>query len=130
MTERSVASVDALLKRAFARVKAADANLAIADMRLEEGSEDRPALSYEAVIPPSKPAEYLTGSLMPRLVYFLDSGGFKLPRCAGVFISLFYGDDLFFIRAADAVDELSRITGMSPAQMVQRFGSQSPNPQP
>jgi hypothetical protein len=128
--ERPEASLQALLNRAFAQVKAADANLAIADMRIEEGSEHRPAVSYEAVLPASNPAEYLTGSLMPRLVYFLDSGGFKLPRCAGVFISLVHGDDLFFIRAADAVDELSRITGISPMQMVRRFGSQSGNPPP
>ncbi len=128
--ERPEASLQALLDRAFARVKAADANQAIADMRLEEGSDDRPAVSYEAIVPASNPAEYLTGSLMPRLVYFLDSGGFKLPRCGRVFISLFHGDDLFFIRAADAVDELSRITGLSPTQMVQRFGSQSGIPLP
>jgi hypothetical protein len=128
--ERPEASLQALLDRAFARVKAADANPAIADMRLEEGSDDRPALSYEAVLPASKPMEYLTDSLMPRLIYFLDSSGCKLPRCAGVFISLFHGDDLFFIRAADAVAELSRITGISPTQMVQRFGSQSGNPLP
>jgi hypothetical protein len=126
--ERPEASIESLLDRAFARVKAADANRAIADMRLQEASGDRPALSYEAVLPASDPTEYLTGSLMPRLVYFLDSSGFKLPRCAGAFISLFHGDDLFFIRAADAVDELSRITGLSPAQMVQRFGAQSGNP--
>jgi len=119
--ERPEASLQALLDRAFARVKAADANQAIADMRLEEGSDDRPAVSYEAIVPASNPAEYLTGSLMPRLVYFLDSGGFKLPRCGRVFISLFH---------ADAVDELSRITGLSPTQMVQRFGSQSGIPLP
>ncbi|HYR55405.1 MAG TPA: STAUR_1299 family protein [Myxococcaceae bacterium] len=128
--EHSEATLQALLDRAFARVKATDANVAIADMRIEEGSDDRPAVSYEVVLPVSNAAEYLTGSLMPRLIYFLDSGGFKLPRCAGVFVSLFHGDDLFFIRAADAVNELCRITGISPTQMVQRFGSQSGNPRP
>ena len=126
--EHSEATLQALLDRAFARVKATDANVAIADMRIEEGSDDRPAVSYEVVLPVSNAAEYLTGSLMPRLIYFLDSGGFKLPRCAGVFVSLFHGDDLFFIRAADAVNELCRITGISPTQMVQRFGSQSGPP--
>ncbi len=128
--EHYEATLQALLDRAFARVKATDANVAIADMRIEEGSDDRPAVSYEVVLPVSNAAEYLTGSLMPRLIYFLDSGGFKLPRCAGVFVSLFHGDDLFFIRAADAVNELCRITGISPTQMVQRFGSQSGNPRP
>ena len=123
------AKLQSLLDRAFARVKAADANQAIADMRIEESPDGRPAVSYEAVLPASEPLEYLTGTLLPRLVYFLDSRGFKLPRCPGAFISLFHGDDLFFIRAADTVDELSRITGMSPAQMVQKFGAQSGNPQ-
>ena len=73
------------------------------------------------VLPASQPADYLIGTLMPRLVYFLESAGFKLPSCKGVFLSVFYGEDLFFIRAADAIEELSRISGLSPAQMVERF---------
>ena len=73
------------------------------------------------VLPSSQPVDYLINTLMPRLVYFLESAGFRLPSCKGVFLSVFYGEDLFFIRAADAIDELSRISGLSPAQMVERF---------
>ena len=112
--------LEGLLQRAIHRVKAAEATPAIAQMRLQEASE-RPARSYEVVLPSSQPVDYLINTLMPRLVYFLESAGFRLPSCKGVFLSVFHGEDLFFIRAADAIDELSRISGLSPAQMVERF---------
>jgi len=114
-------SLEGLLRRAIHRVKAVEATPAVAQMRLQEASE-RPARSYEVVLPASRSADYLIGTLMPRLVYFLESAGFKLPSCKGVFLSVFHGEDLFFIRAADAIDELSRISALSPAQMVERFG--------
>jgi hypothetical protein len=116
------ARLEALLNRAIRRVRATEANTAIAAMRAQEGTGNAPAISYEVVLPSSEPVNFLTDSLMPRLVYFLDCAGFKLPRCAGVFLSLFSGEDLFFIRAEDVVDELSKISGMSPAQMVEQFG--------
>src|SRR5262245_31932479 len=125
MSQRQTPGLDSLLQRALRRARASEANQAIAEMRLTEGSEDRPALSYEVVVPASGADDYLTQSLIPRLVYFLDCAGFKLPRCPGVFLSLFSGEDLFFIRASDAVDELARIGGLSPEDMVARFGAQS-----
>ncbi len=117
------AGLDGLLKRAIRRVRAAEANTAIAEMRAQEGTGDRPAVSYEVVLPAKATGDYLTSSLMPRLVYFLDSTGCKPPRCPGVFLSLFYGEELFFVRAADAVDELSRLSGLTPAQMIEQFGA-------
>ncbi len=123
MMRRSDEQLDALLGRAFRRASAAEANAAISQIRAEEGTEGRPALSYEVVLPASNPVAYLTESVLPRLVYFLDCAGFKLPDCPGTFISLFRGEDLFFIRAADAIDELSRLSGLSMAQLAERFGS-------
>jgi hypothetical protein len=115
--------LDSLLRRAIRRVSAAEANAAIAEMRVREGTGDRPAASYEVVVPAQAAGDYLLSSLLPRLVYFLDSMGYKLPRCSGLFLSLFHGDHLFFVRAADAVDELSRLSGLSPEEMVKQFGA-------
>ncbi len=115
----------AFLGRAIHRAKAFEANEDIARMREQEGTEGRPAMSYEVVLPGENPVEYLADTLLPRLVYFLDSSGAKLPRCPGVFISLFVKEDLFFIRAADAVEELAKITGLTPAQMTERYGARS-----
>ena len=120
MMDPAEPTLEGLLKRAIHRVKAVEATPAIAQMRLQEASE-RPARSYEVVLPASQPVDYLISNVMPRLVYFLESAGFKLPSCKGAFLSVFYSEDLFFIRAADAIDELSRISALSPAQMVERF---------
>ena len=117
--------LQALFGRALERLPAAQANEAIARMRQREGSEGRRAISYEVVLPAENPLEHLTETVLPRLVYFLDCSGAKLPRCAGVFLSLFFNDELFLIRAADAIDELSRLTGLSSAQMTARYGAQS-----
>ncbi len=118
-------AIEALLGRAIGQVHSSEANEAIAQMRQDEGTEDRPAMSYEVVLPAENPVEYLTETLLPRLVYFLDCAGAKLPQCPGVFLSLFQGDRLFFIRAADAVDELAKITGLLPARMTELFGAMS-----
>lgn len=117
--------IAALLGRAVDRASARDANQAIARLRQSEGTEDKPATSYEVVLPAENALHYLTEVVLPRLVYFLDCSGAKLPRCAGVFLSLFWGDDLFFVRAADALEELGRLTGLTPAQMTARYGQGS-----
>jgi hypothetical protein len=127
LSNRDTTGLERLLHAAVGRAKASDANAAIAAMRIQEGSADRPAMSYEVVLPPEAADDYLTGMLMPRLVYFLDCAGFKLPRSAGVFLSVYRGEELLFIRAADAIAELSRISGLSPAAMVAQFGSSSAN---
>lgn len=124
MNERP-SEIDALLRRAVRQVHSSEANEAIAQMRRAEGTEDRPAMSYEVVLPEERPVEYLKDDLLPRLVYFLDCSGAKLPQCPGVFLSLFQGDRLFFIRAADAVQELSKISGLEPARMTELFGAMS-----
>jgi len=115
----------ALLGRAVERNPAAQANEAIARMRQREGTDERPGMSYEVVLPAANPLQYFTETVLPRLVYFLDCSGAKLPTCAGVFLSVFWKDELYFIRAADALEQFSRWTGLTPAQMTERYGAQS-----
>ena len=110
-------AVQALLARAFHRAPAAEANDQMAAMRAQEQS-----LCYEVLLPPERAAEHLIQKVLPRLVYFLECRGSHLPHCAGVFVSIFVGDELYFVRAGDFVEELSRLSGLSPEQMVERYG--------
>ncbi|HVE82063.1 MAG TPA: STAUR_1299 family protein [Myxococcales bacterium] len=115
-------AVQALLARAFHQAPAMEANAQIARVRGLEGGELSPAVSYELVLPAEGAVEHLTSRVLPRLVYFLECRGSPLPACAGVFVSIFAGDRLYFVRARDVVEELSRLTGLSPEEMVRRYG--------
>jgi hypothetical protein len=117
--EDRVAEVLAL---AFHRVPASEANEAMARLRESEGDEAQPALSYEVVLPREGGAEHLADKVLPRLVYFLHCRGARLPQCPGVFVSIFSGDELYFLRASDLVQALSRQTGLAPEEMVRRYG--------
>lgn len=115
--------IDRLLQRAFAQAKATQANEAIARVREEQSLDVDQALSYELLLPAQEPVKHLVEYVMPRMVYFLESRGARLPACTGVFISLFVGDSLYFLHAADLVDELSKLSGLSPQEMVKRHGT-------
>lgn len=115
--------IQGLLDKAFHRAKAADANVAIAKVRDEQSEDISQALSYELVLPKEKQVEHLVEAVMPRMVYFMESRGAKLPRCLGVFVSLFVDDDLYFVQAADVIDTLSQLSGLSPQEMVKRHGT-------
>jgi len=117
--------LEELLGRAFGKVPAGEANDAIARVREERGAGGRDALSYEAVVPEGKGLAHLAEAVLPRLVYFLDCRGARLPDASGVFVSLFAGESLYFIAPADFFDVLVRATGLSCDQMVSRWGAQS-----
>ncbi|HEY8206421.1 MAG TPA: STAUR_1299 family protein [Myxococcaceae bacterium] len=114
--------VAALLARAFHRVGAPQANVEMARVREQEGGLSGLATSYELVLPAERAAEHLVNQVLPRLVYFLECRGARPPNCAGVFVSIFSGDQLYFVRAGDMVEELSRLSGLSLEQMVERYG--------
>jgi hypothetical protein len=115
----------ALLERAFHRAAATDANGAIAQMRKERGgAPGQDALSYEAVAPGGG-FDPLVKSVLPRLVYFLDCRGAKLPSSGDVFLSLFVGDDLYFLEPRALLELASEHTGLSFAEMVKQWGAAS-----
>jgi len=116
------AAVDALLARSFHRARATDANEEMARMRVQEGGGSL-AVSYELVLPAEGAAEHLTTRVLPRLIYFLECRGSRPPHCAGVFASIFAGDELYFVRAADLVEELSRLSGLSLEELVEKYGA-------
>lgn len=116
------AAVTALLARAFHRAPANQANVEMARIREQEGGVTGLATSYEMVLPAERAVEHLVSQVLPRLVYFLECRGARPPNCAGVFISIFAGDQLYFVRAGDMVQELSRLSGLSLEQMVDKYG--------
>lgn len=111
-----------VLALAFHRVPAPEANEAMARVRESEGEGGQPALSYELVLPAQGAAGHLVEVVLPRLVYFLHCRGARLPHCPGVFVSIFHGDQLYFLRARDLLEALSRQTGLSAEEMVRRHG--------
>jgi hypothetical protein len=115
--------LQSLLDKSFHRARATDANEAIARIRQEQSGELSEALSYELMLPKERPVEHLLEYVMPRMVYFLESRGAKLPHCLGVFVSLFVDEDLYFIQAADVVAALSAWSGLSPQELVKQHGT-------
>ncbi|MHB8878614.1 MAG: STAUR_1299 family protein [Myxococcaceae bacterium] len=118
--------LEALLARAFHRARAADANAELEAVRLssleQSGAE---LLSYEVLVPEQEPIRYLVEALLPKLVYFLECRGAKLPRAPGVFAALFVGDGLYCLHASDLLDELMKLSGLSVEQLVERWGANS-----
>jgi hypothetical protein len=116
------ADADTFLRLAFERVPAIEANSAIDRMRTQEGDGLSWATSYELVLPAEGVRAFLVDQTLPRLVNYLESSGAKLPRCEGVFLSVFAGDTLHFLHARDAVRLLSEWSGLSMDELKGRYG--------
>jgi hypothetical protein len=116
------AAADELLRLAFDRAPALEANQAIARIRAEQGDELSGATSYELVLPADNVRSFLLDYTLPRLVDYLESSGAKLPHCGGVFLSVFSGDTLHFLHAREVVELLSRWSGLSMAELKTRYG--------
>lgn len=117
------ARVNELLRSAFRTAPGREANEAIERVRSEQGSGeeggDEPR-SYELVLTGWEPFEK---EQLPKLVYHLESIGSHLPGCSGVFIAAFTGDELRFLHARDLLAEAGRMLGLSPEQLVERYGT-------
>ena len=116
--------LEQLSELAFHRAAPADANAAIDEaraVRTEASGQD--AVSYEIALPALAPDEFLTTRALPKLVYFLDCRGVKVPGSGGVFVSLFTAAGLLFIDAGPLVERLAQARGLSMAELVRRYGS-------
>lgn len=111
-----------LKQLAFHRASPMEANQAIEDVRIER-SESQDALSYEIALPALAPDEFLTTKALPRLVYFLDCRGVKVPGSGAVFVSLFTAEGLLFLEAGPMVEVLAKARGLTLAEVVRRYGS-------
>lgn len=115
--------VDQLSKLAFHRAENADANVAIGEVRAARSAEGVEALSYELALPTLAPDEYLKDKALPKLVYFLDCRGVKVPASGGVFVSLFSPEGLLFVEAGPVVELLAQARGLTLAEVVRRYGA-------
>ncbi len=116
----------ALVKLAFHRAAAADASAEISRQREACASPDGAlGTSYEIVVPEADSTRFLVEKVLPKLVYFLDCRGAKLPDAPGVFTSVFAGDALYFVHARDVISALAELSGLSPREMVARWGAAS-----
>jgi hypothetical protein len=111
-----------LLSRAFASVASAEANQAIASVRRERGDGGAAVQSYEVVVPSPGADEYLSATVFPRLVYFLDCRGVRLPGTPDVFVSLFASDRLYFCESGDVVSALAEAKGLTLEEARRRYG--------
>lgn len=115
--------VESLSKLAFHRAANADANVAISEVRDARSADGVEALSYEVALPALAPDEYLKDKVLPKLAYFLDCRGVKVPASGGVFVSLFSPDGLLFIEAGPVVEQLAKARGLTLAEVVRRYGA-------
>lgn len=115
--------VDRLAALAFLRASPADANSAIDEARRVRGTETHEALSYEVALPNLGPDEFLTTKVLPKLTYFLDCRGVKVPASGDVFVSLFSTDGLLFVDAGPMVQVLAEARGLTLAEVVRRYGA-------
>jgi hypothetical protein len=115
------AALEALLAKAFSRGPAREANQAIQRAREEMGGEVR---SFEMVVADDLPVDqWLEQQLLPRFVYHLESLGIRPPGYAGIFLSLFVGEELFFVRSVDLMTFAGEQLHLSAAEMYERWGT-------
>ena len=115
--------LDQLNPLVFHRASPAEANTAIEDVRLARSESGPEAISYEVALPALAPDEYLTIRVLPKLTYFLDCRGVKVPGSGSVFVSLFTDEGLLFLEAGPMVEVLARARGLTLAETVRRYGS-------
>jgi hypothetical protein len=120
-----VSDLSTVLGRAFHQARAAEANQAIAAQREQHTAPGKDTVSYEVVVSQQETLEALAQRVLPRLVYFLDCRGLKLDAAAGVFLSLFVGETLYFVHASDFVAALAPASGLSLAELVEKYGAAS-----
>ena len=116
------AILDQLNQLAFHRASPAEANTAIDQVRATR-SQTQDAVSYEVALPALAPDEFLTTKVLPKLTYFLDCRGVKVPGSGAVFVSIFSPEGLLFVEAGPMVEVLARARGLTLAETVRRYGS-------
>jgi len=107
-----------LFALAFVTAAAASANTALEEARGIAGGR-----SYEVLVPPEPDLGWLEAGLVSKLVYFCESTRAPLPGCGGVFVSLFAGERLFVVDAADVIAFACEALGVSPDELVRRHGT-------
>ncbi len=113
-TGRESPRVASLLRRAFLRCAAPEANARIDAVRRSFGAG---AVSYEIVLPQGQGQgwRYLACTVAPRLARFLRCKHLRVGSCASVFLPIFAGDALYFVAAPEFFACYREVEGLSQA---------------
>jgi hypothetical protein len=111
-----------LFDRAFKRSRASEANIRIQEVRDAIAGAERVS-GYEVVVGPDATLDWFSQSMLPRFVYHLESLGVRPPEAPGVFVSLFLGEELYFVHARDVLAFASEALGLSSDDLSKRYGT-------
>lgn len=112
-----------LLDLAFRIEPAAGANGAIDEVRRAEADGGQPVRSYELVLAPDATFDAFAEKVLPRLVYHLESLKARAPAFNGAVVSVFVGDRLLFVRAADFLPAAAGLLGTTVDELYRRHGT-------
>jgi hypothetical protein len=102
--------LEQLTSLAFHQGPAHEANQLIHDVRIQVRARYGKAVNYE-VNAMGRTWDYLSQTVAPLLAHFLKSKRMGVKRCEHVFLSLFFGETLYFIRVSDFFEHLRRTEG-------------------
>jgi hypothetical protein len=114
----------ALLQEAFLEDEARHATEAIdrAHAMLAQAA-NLAGFNFELSIPDGADDRWLEEQLVRALVYLCQSRGTPPPACAGVFVSLYVGERLYCILAAEVVAWASEQLHVSEDELADRYGT-------
>ena len=113
-----------LFDEAFFHADVESATLAIEQARARFSEEAQlDGFSFEVVVPELADEAWLAGQLVGPLVYFCQSLGAPPPACPGIFVSLFAGQKLHCVIAAEVIAWAGRELGMSTDDLIERYGT-------
>lgn len=111
-----------LLELRFDEAPGRDANERIQQVRERLGGQ-KPAVSYEVLLPAEAGWEQFETKVLPRLVYHLECLGIRPPDAPGAFLSIFVGETLYFVHARDALALACERMGLDAEGLLKRFGT-------
>jgi hypothetical protein len=80
-------------------------------------------MSVEVVVPQDPDEPWIHRMLLRPLVYFCESEGRPIPRCSGVFLSLFRADALYCISGEEVIRWAGKTLGLDAGELRDRYGT-------
>ena len=115
-----------LLEKAFFEEKAVHNASECVARALEKFEAQRQAGArvFEVVAPREEPNEqWLRERLVHPLIYYCESEGLSVPRCAGVIVALYVGTGMHAIAAEDVLGWASEILAETAEELRDEYGT-------
>ena len=114
--------LEPLFALSFHCAPAQDANAVLQAARERLGPSGT-VRAYEVLVPPEADLDWFCQSVLPKLVYHLDSLGLRPPAAAGLFLAFFREKDLCLVHASDALAFAASALQSTPEELFRRFGT-------